>query len=441
MLLEDYDVDEFEAADIPEGEQDEESDTSSVRLSCFAHTMQLCIRDGLQKVPYVPKVLGKCQVLAKAAHKSTKLSDLLESLNKHINKANRTRWNSEYLLCKSILAVGKTDLESIAMAMETPVKFSNNDLIVLEEIGNILDPFCEISIRCQAELAASASMVVPSISYLLCHLSEMKRSVKLSVKLIDQLQISIETRFAGILNRLHQRAVGEDEPFNDPLFFMATVLDPQFKFYWLRDMKFASNVENRFKQTIIQLIIDEISKDSSTASARTTLTSQSTAPATPFFASTTGPKRKKLFHYGESADDVNTLDPAIELQAYLEDPVKSKFSEYWFHSQLPLLKKLVTLIFSVQASSAPVERVFSYAGMIQSPRRTNMSEKLFKDLVFLRVNQAMLWRRQDRFHRYEGPFFLLSDIRTTDFRHVSFDEVLFWILFVIVFCFESSKKC
>ena len=178
------------------------------------------------------------------------------------------------------------------MAMETPVKFSNNDLIVLEEVVNILDPFCEISIHCQAELAASASMVVPSISYLLCHLSETKRNVTLSVKLIDQLQISIETRFAGILNRLHQRAVREDEPFNDPLFFMATVLDPQFKFYWLRDMKFAGNVENRFKQTIIQLIIDEISKDSSTASARTTLTSQSTAPATPFFTSTTGPKRK-----------------------------------------------------------------------------------------------------------------------------------------------------
>ena len=140
-------MDEFEATDIPEDERDEESNHSSMRLSCFAHTMQLCIRDGLKKVPYIPKVLGKCQVLAKAAHKSSKLSDLLESLNKHIIKANRTRWNSEYLLCKSILSVGKSDLESIATAMETPVKFSNNDLIVLEEIVNILDPFCKRTYR------------------------------------------------------------------------------------------------------------------------------------------------------------------------------------------------------------------------------------------------------------------------------------------------------
>ena len=233
-------------------------------------------------------------------------------------------------------------------------------------------------------------MVVPSITYLLCHLSETKRNVKLSLKLIDQLQISIETRFAGIVNRLNQRDVREADPFNDSLFFMATVSDPQFKFYWLRDMKFPANVENRIKQAMIQLIIDEISKDSTSESSRTTEATQSSITPTPFSASTTGQKRRKLFHYGETADEVNTLDSAIELQAYVDNPVKSKFSEYWFHSQLPLLKKLVTRIFSVQASSAPVERVFSYAGMIQSPRRTNMSEKLFKDLLFLRVNQAML---------------------------------------------------
>lgn len=388
-------MDEFQSVDIQEEEGREEgSEHRSVRLSCFAHSMQLCIRDGLRKVSYVPKVLAKCQVLAKAAHKSTKVADALEALNKHINKANLTRWNSEYLLCKSILSVGKTDLELVSTEMENPVKFSVNDLIVLEEIINILDPFYEISIRCQSELAVSASLVVPSISHLLCHLSEIKGNVRLCLKLIDQLQTSIETRFAGIVNRLKQRPVQVDDPFNDSLFFMATVLDPQFRFYWLRDLKVAANEENRLKHIIIQLIIDEISKDGDVASSRTSESSQSSATATatvtPFSTSATGQKRRKLFHYTENIDGVSTLDPNIEMQAYLDDPVKSRFSEYWFHSQLPLLKKLVTRIFSVQASSAPVERVFSYAGMIQSPRRTNTSEKLFKDLVFLKVNQTLL---------------------------------------------------
>lgn len=85
-----------------------------------------------------------------------------------------------------------------------------------------------------------------------------------------------------------------------------------------------------------------------------------------------------------------TLDPAVELGAYLNDPIRSKFSDYWFHSQLNILKKLVVRIFSVQASSAPVERVFSQAGLVLSARRTNMNEQLFLDLVFLRVNHSLL---------------------------------------------------
>jgi hypothetical protein len=220
-------------------------------------------------------------------------------------------------------------------------------------------------------------------------------------KLVEQLQSSIEKRFAGIIHRLNQVDVEENDPFNDPLYFMATVLDPSFKFYWIRDLKLPVNVENRLKQSVIQLILDEISKDSTTSSTQlhdsnsSSSSSLSTTAATTFCLSSTSKvvKRRKLFTYDDSNDDSNhilPLDPATELEAYLNDPVRSRFAEYWFHSQMSLLKKLVVRIFSVQASSAPIERVFSHAGLILSSRRTNMSEHLFKELVFLRVNQSLL---------------------------------------------------
>ncbi len=41
--------------------------------------------------------------------------------------------------------------------------------------------------------------------------------------------------------------------------------------------------------------------------------------------------------------------------------------------------------------SAPIERVFSHAGLILSSRRTNMNEDLFRNLVLLRVNQHLLY--------------------------------------------------
>jgi hypothetical protein len=101
-----------------------------------------------------------------------------------------------------------------------------------------------------------------------------------------------------------------------------------------------------------------------------------------------------LFNYDDNIindfSESSTLDPVVELDAYLNDPVRAKFSDYWFHSQLNILKNLVVRIFSVQASSAPIERVFSHAGLILSSRRTNMKEHLFRDLVLLRVNQNLL---------------------------------------------------
>ena len=82
-------------------------DPSPIRLSCFAHTLQLCVRDGLKNAPHVSKLLGKCQTIANYSPKSSKIADLLEQLNRPIHKMNLTRWNSEYLLIKSIYSIGK----------------------------------------------------------------------------------------------------------------------------------------------------------------------------------------------------------------------------------------------------------------------------------------------------------------------------------------------
>jgi hypothetical protein len=402
FIIEDIELNNFQIINVHRDDHADSEHLSSVRLSCFAHTIQLCIRDGLKNVIYMTRVLDKCQMLAKFAHKSSKMADLLDEMNKHINKMNITRWNSEYMLIKSVLSIGKQDLESITKLMDddNTMKFSNNDFIILQEIIDILEPFYEISIKCQAEMIVTASLVVPSIVHLIIHLRDMKETNLLfCTKLVEQLQSSIEKRFAGIIHRLNQVDVEENDPFNDPLYFMATVLDPSFKFFWIRDLKLPANVENRLKQSVIQLILDEISKDSTTSSTQlpdsSSSSSSSLSTTTTLCLSSTSKvvKRRKLFIYDDSNDDSNhilPLDPATELEAYLNDPVRSKFAEYWFHSQMSLLKKLVVRIFSVQASSAPIERVFSHAGLILSSRRTNMSEQLFKDLIFLRVNQSLL---------------------------------------------------
>jgi hypothetical protein len=127
---------------------------------------------------------------------------------------------------------------------------SNNDLIILEELVNILDPFYEISNKCPAELAVTASLAVPSIVHLITHLRDIK-DISFCGKFVQQLQGSIEIRFSGIIRRLNEINVIDNDHYVDPLYFMATVLDPAFKFFWLRDLKLPDQMENRFKQNII----------------------------------------------------------------------------------------------------------------------------------------------------------------------------------------------
>ncbi|CAF3045088.1 unnamed protein product [Rotaria sp. Silwood2] len=258
----DMDINDLEFMDILYAEDYEDIENhSDLRLSCFIHSLQLSIRNGLKNASYVPKLLKKCQALAKFAHKSSKITELLEELNKHINKMTITRWNSEFLLIKPISSIGKTDLELITSLMDNPIKFSNNDFIVLQELIDILQPFYDISIRCQAETAVTASLVVPSIVHLISHLRDINPDISLCLKLVQQLEESITTHFSGIINRLNLVDVVDNSAYGDPIYFIAAVLDPSLKFLWIRDLKLPVPIENRLKQHIIELIINEVKKD------------------------------------------------------------------------------------------------------------------------------------------------------------------------------------
>jgi hypothetical protein len=57
----------------------------------------------------------------------------------------------------------------------------------------------------------------------------MKTGTALLTKMITQLDQSINKRFSGILKNLSMKLVNKHDPFNDPLYFIATVLDPNFK--------------------------------------------------------------------------------------------------------------------------------------------------------------------------------------------------------------------
>ena len=56
-------------------------------------------------------------------------------------------------------------------------------------------------------------------------------------------------------------------------------------------------------------------------------------------------------------------------------------------NKYPAIKKVFLSYNTALPSSSPVERLFSFAGKIHSPKRSRLSDKLFEHLVFLRGNQ------------------------------------------------------
>lgn len=368
---------------------DNSEDVSSIRLSCFAHSLQLAIRDGLKCTPYLSRSLLKCIQLAERSCKSTKIADLLDDIGKTVNRSNMTRWNSEYLLIKSIIGLGKKTIDEITdIINDNELKFNNNDFIILQEAVDLLEPFAEITSRIQADSVVTVSLVVPSVVHMIDHVNNIKPHLSFLKKMCIQLEQSINKRFAGIVKRLSQQSVATNDPFSDSIYFVCAVLDPEFKFYWLSQMKYKSSVESQMKQSLIQMILEECEHSIDTSLSSTFMVNNDNTQS----IDTSIKKKRKLFHYDDdsSVSVDSTRNPMYEINAYLNDPTRLRFSSYWKNSSLCSLKTVIKRIFSVQASSAPIERVFSQAGLIMSPRRTSMLEEVFKSLVFLRVNQNLI---------------------------------------------------
>ena len=108
------------------------------------------------------------------------------------------------------------------------------------------------------------------------------------------------------------------------------------------------------------------------------------------------PKAQKVEHemFGydefETSDDLSAKHWLPEFEQHLMrissvSPVVDA-SAYWLEQTRSPLQAAALMILAVPASSAPVERVFSHAGLICSSKRTSMKDDLLSALVKAKYN-------------------------------------------------------
>ena len=76
---------------------------------------------------------------------------------------------------------------------------------------------------------------------------------------------------------------------------------------------------------------------------------------------------------------------AIASEATGDEAWEQARSAEHFGLMYPLLQR----VFTVPATSAPVERVFSYGGIIARPHRARLSDDMLSMLVYLKCNEHL----------------------------------------------------
>ncbi|XP_011405772.1 PREDICTED: uncharacterized protein LOC105313774 [Amphimedon queenslandica] len=235
---------------------------------CFAHTIQLVIKDGLVGADQVKRVLGKATKLVSHLRHSTFASELFEDIGR-LQSGNVTWWNSQLTMLKSI------------------VKVSDSTAMQQLDYNEILTPF-----KWATNLTQGQNVVI--------------RGLRIE---IDNFCQKFNSRFTTNLKASFEKQMFKYD--NEEIFKIAAVLDPRWKMAWCSEDE---SVE--LKHILVQKVRSELHDLHATYLEETKTAPEMLPP----------PKKvSMLFEFMQARASVSTsqsdIDPIIhQLEEYISLP-------------------------------------------------------------------------------------------------------------------------
>ncbi|VDI75847.1 Hypothetical predicted protein [Mytilus galloprovincialis] len=274
MPLPGYSFETVNSEDSSDDEENEDTDDISdtqehfdhlsFHLPCYAHTLQLVVRDGIQQTnQHLKNVVLKASQIISHIRKSINASEILTS-EKRVQAQNVTRWNSQLIMIRSILKIPESKLQEI----DYSVKLSAYERKLLKELCEILTPFEDATHLIQQQKHVTASLPIPV-------------TVGLRKKLQSLVSLYNNKIVTTLIESIAKRLSKYEE--NEAL-VIATALDPRFKLQWCDQNR--SDFESLLKDKVRSLedtIMDEDDESLSPPKkkAKTDLFSFLDSPATP----------------------------------------------------------------------------------------------------------------------------------------------------------------
>ena len=390
-------------------------------LRCFDHNIQLVVNAGLKEETLLP-VISACKKLVARTHSSDLMISYLKLVTDEMNKNtsgilddsevltyvkfvgwNETRWNSMFMMFKSIIHMKKvldhirespcTGREETALKSLQKCIPTNEHLSIVEELLPVLAHFQKVTDFMSGEKYPTVNYVIGQLFFLhkVCEL-EREKSYQPEVlhfidTVVDQLGVKFPERGTTTMT-----------------YNQACLLNPALRGNCLTQREVNPGFRSKLDLTIASILEEEEQAVAAQARAQAREAEEAVAVATPpeevldpflsymrtmaghpaarrvpDFVSVPRPLKAEMALYLGTKDGFGEVTHLDQLQWWQEREQK-----------FPLLSQIVRKLFCVQASSSSVERVFSTGGLIVTPKRTNLKPEKVHQLVFIRENLKRL---------------------------------------------------
>nr|XP_039247688.1 zinc finger BED domain-containing protein 4-like [Styela clava] len=345
-------------------------------LSCFAHSLQLVINNGIDSQRAVKNALTKFRNIATHFRHSVIAKQHLKEIQKSLDLPDHsilqsvpTRWNSNVHMLVRMLEQ-KHALIFYASKYGHISMPDANDWEIGEKLIATLKPFDDITLEV-SKATASISIIIPSVNVLKMLLESVGPSTR-----------GIQTMRTELLDGLNRRF---SSLYECRQVVIACLLDPRYKDRPFTDVSAKSRAKDWLQEEMssYELGADNRGMEIPDASNQP---SCSTSTVDIMYAT--------LLRNEESA----STSEYSQLDQYICEPVVSRNVdplEWWRQNKIrfPILASVVRKYLASPPTTVPSERVFSTVGNIYSDRRCSLHGENAEKLCFLNYNLRLLgWK-------------------------------------------------
>ncbi|XP_051793095.1 zinc finger BED domain-containing protein 4-like [Acanthochromis polyacanthus] len=233
-------------------------------LQCFAHTLNLIVKDSIKADTSLESILEKCGAIVRFFHHSTKATDKLKEVQNQLQlpqhrlmQAVDTRWNSVLYMLERLYEQQQAITTALSLLGRNSLCLNGEEWSHITEAFEALRPFEEATKEVSAEQYVTISKVIPLVCLLQCSAGQKDNT------LASQLEAQCKRRFQNIEH--------------NHILAASTFLDIRFKNIAFCDIRNVETIKSRIIGDLQAMGCSEREMSSSEASTSASVTASTSA--------------------------------------------------------------------------------------------------------------------------------------------------------------------